>query len=98
MTSNRLRKTAALLSLLAVTRAATLDPQPVSPATSGDVAEFVQDAQGPLGSGGPKLVCILCMAGGILAGAGSIAGLFTLALAAPGPVVACGAACYAAFS
>lgn len=98
MTSNRIKKTIALLSLLAVTRVAAFEHPPMSSTADHDTVEFVQDAQGPIGSGGSKLVCILCMAGGLVAGAGSIAGLFFLALTAPGPVVACGAACYAAFS
>lgn len=93
-----IRKVAALMSIFAVTRAATLDHSPMSPETAGDLAELVQDARGPVGSGGSKIVCILCMAGGIVAGAGSIAGLLALALAAPGPVFACAAACYSAFS
>lgn len=98
MKLNTLRKTTVLLGLLAVARAAAFEPLPVASATPDDVPQFVQDAQGPVGSGPKKFICILCMAGGLAAGAGSIVGLLSLALFAPGPLVACGAACYSAFS
>lgn len=98
MKLNTMRKTAVLVGVLAVARAAAVDTRPVAPASSDDVPHFAQDAQGPIGLGDKKIVCILCMAGAFLGGAGSIAGLFTLALIAPGPLVACGAACYSAFS
>lgn len=98
MKLNTMRKTVFLVGVLAAARAAAVEPLPVASASSDHAPQFVQADQGPIGSGDKKIVCILCMAGALVGGAGSIAGLFTLALIAPGPLLACGAACYSAFS
>jgi len=96
MTSNMMRKTTALLGMLAVAHAASFGDRSVASAAD-DVPRVEQDAEGPIGFGSDKLACLVCLGGILLAGGGSVFGLVTLAIFVPEAIIFCGIACYRAY-
>ena len=96
MTSNIMRRTTALLGILAVAHAASFGDRSVASAAD-DVPRVEQDVEDPVGFGPDKFVCVACLTAVLFAGGGSVFGLAMLAFFAPEAIIFCGIACYRAY-